>query len=210
MIFDDDFNRLVGSAGIKNPATEDDKLPEEKVPHSSGAKSGSKSGSGDITTGDHHFFKPEEKEVTHKYGNPKSDYVIESDLVTPKVEISKSATKPIIVYVEDDFDSQDLLKIYLQRNYEYQTFSNPKKAIFYLNSHVPVLVFLDCKINLMKAETFMEIVRTGQGNENTRFVLTGTKEELAQVEWVKTPEYVIGLLEVPVKRGELQKYLDMI
>jgi len=157
------------------------------------------------------LYEPASSEQwSSEYGNPNADYVIESNLVTPKIEISRSSTKPIIVYVDDDFDSLDLLKVYLQRDYEYRCFADPKKAIFYLNNHVPALVILDCRLCMMKIETFMSIVRTGDGNENTRFVLTGTKEELARIERSMTPDYVLGLLEVPVKRGDLQKYLDMI
>ena len=139
------------------------------------------------------------------------DYVIESDLVTPVVgAVKRENEKPLIVVVDDDFETLDLLEIYLKRNYTYESFSGPKEAIFFLNKNIPDMVFIDCKIHTMKALTFMEIIRAGVGNENVPFVLLGTDDELAAFDLDTLPEYVIGKVRRPVARGELQEMIDKV
>lgn len=142
-----------------------------------------------------------------EYGNADSDYVIESNLVTPKIKAVKDETqKPLIVVVDDDFETLDLLKIFLQRDYRYEAFSGPREAIFFLNQNVPDLVFVDCKIHTMKAMTFIEIIKTGVGE--VPFVLTGTEEELAGFDIEALPEYVVDKVKRPISRGSLQEILD--
>lgn len=143
-----------------------------------------------------------------EYGNPDFDYVIESDLVSPKVETVKTEKK-LIVVVDDDFETLDLLEIFLKRNYEYASFSGPREAIFYLNQHMPDLVLIDCKIHTMKAKTFVDIVRTGPGKDKIPFVFLGDQEEINSLLYEELPKGVIGWLKRPVSRGELQGILDI-
>lgn len=144
-------------------------------------------------------------------GNDEHDYVIESDLIMPKIKAVKSETeKPLIVVVDDDFETLDLLEIYLKRNYTYESFSGPREAVFFLNQHTPELILIDCKIHTMKALTFIDIIRTGAGNENVPFVLVGTEEELKSFDSELLPKCVIGTMKKPIARGQLQEYIDKV
>ena len=142
--------------------------------------------------------------------NPQ-DFVIESDLVTPVIKAVKDEeAKPLVVFVDDDFETLDLIDIYLKRDYTYESFSGPREAVFFLNHHTPEIVFIDCKIHTMKALTFMEIIRTGSGNENVPFVLVGTEEELKEFDLDYLPDYVIGKLKRPVARKELIDFITKV
>lgn len=153
--------------------------------------------------------KPASRNVPPELDCSAQDYVIESDLVTPVVEINKTE-KPLIVVVEDDFETLDLLEIYLKRDYHYEGFSGPREAIFFLNHHKPDLVLIDCKIHTMKALTFAEIIRAGKGNENVPFVFLGSDEEFHSFDKEYIPEYVIGRLKRPVARGQLQEIINQV
>ena len=124
--------------------------------------------------------------------------------------VKDEKAKPLIVVVDDDFETLDLIDIYLKRDYTYESFSGPREAVFFLNHHTPEIVFVDCKIHTMKALTFMEIVRTGAGNENVPFVLVGTEEELEEFNLDYLPEYVIGKLKRPVARKELMEFITKV
>ena len=186
MLFDDDFFQLTGmfSADKKNNEKKDNS--DVDIP--------GRTQSAPVST-------------NHEYSNPDSDYVIESDLVVPNIKPVKDETqKPLIVVCDDDFETLDLMTIYLSRNYRYEGFSGPKEAIFFLNQNIPDLVLIDCKIHTMKPTTFMDIVRAGAGN--VPFVYIGTAEEMATIEKDFLPEYVIGFLEKPIPRGKLQLLID--
>lgn len=188
MGFDDNFFQLPGiKTGGGNKSTENNSEEKSSVTKSSMSSLDSRWAS--------------------DYGNSDSDYVIESKLITPKIKAVKDEeSKPLVIVVDDDFETLDLLKIFLQRDYRYEGFSGPREAIFYLNQHVPDLVLVDCKIHTMKALTFIEIIRTGVGN--VPFVLTGTEEELATVDIDFLPEYVVDTIKRPISRGNLQEILD--
>lgn len=151
------------------------------------------------------------KPWSSEIGNPDSDYVIESDLLAPKIKaVRADDEKPLIVVVDDDFETLDLLKIYLQRDFRYKAFSGPREAIFFLNQNTPDLVIVDCRIHTMKALTFADIIRTGEGNEEVKFALSGTQEELESIDKAALPGYIVGLIKRPVARGDLQNVLDMV
>ena len=213
MGFNDDIIQLTGGKGFKGIGMEKDKAKKPEVPKTEDKPSSSEAK--EKTT----IVKPSLPDSSWygEIGSSSSssgsaqDYVIESDLVSPVIKAVKAETeKPLIVFVDDDFETLDLCEIYLKRGYTYEAFSGPREAIFFLNQHVPELVFIDCKIHTMKALTFMEIVRTGAGNENVQFVLVGSEFELSEVNMDFMPDYVIGTLKRPVARGELQKYIDMV
>lgn len=202
MIFDDNFMQLTGQKVDKKPTAE----PEAEAQVSAALPD--RTVVPDIL--DQPGNKPGEK-WSSELGNPDFDYVIESDLVTPTIKATKNENaKPLIVAVDDDFETLDLLKIYLSRHYEYEGFSGPREAIFFLNQRIPDLILLDCKIHTMKANTFAEIIRAGAGNENVPFVYTGNAEELAFLGLETLPEYVVGTLKRPIARGELQTMLDKV
>lgn len=221
MIFDDDFLQLTGQKDIDEIAVSEelsDDILEDEAAKSETDKpeaekkwiSGPENAGADISE-PVIPVKKRESVYSSEYGNSALDYVIESDLVTPDIHAVKDEDgKPLIVCVDDDFDTLDLLQIYLQRDYEYKAFSGPREAIFFLNQRVPTLVLVDCKIHTMRATTFMEIIRSGAGNENVKFVYTGTDEEFAEIDWDQVPGYVIGRIKRPVARGALQVVLDKI
>lgn len=217
MIFDDDFLKMTGGKGT-------DKLPTSPKATNGNATSTSSSGQMWISSSDKNKsdekkygddieikVDPNEKKFSSEYGNPDFDYVIESDLVTPVIQAVKNeAEDPLIVCVDDDFDTLDLLEVYLQRDYKYKSFSGPREAIFFLNKTVPEVVLVDCKIHTMRATTFMDIIRAGAGNENTKFVYIGTEEELEEVNFDLLPDYVIGKLVKPVAISELKSILEQL
>lgn len=197
MIFDDNFIQLTGAGSLNtkkssdNPETDEiDALETESFGEPSFTSS----------------VRYDDNQST-EYGNSSGDYVIESDLVTPSVK-AVHGERPLIVVVDDDFETLDLLEIYLQRNYEYVSFSGPREAIFFLNQRVPDLIIIDCKIHTMKANTFAEIIRHGAGKEDVPFVYMGTDEELATIDNDYIPEYIVGCLKRPVARGDLQGLID--
>lgn len=223
MTFDDDFIQLTG---IKDKAGSDkdtDKKSKEKLPEKKPevqqeieqeTEQKTQSEEPEESKAERNSFIQDilsgvstQNKWASEYGNPDGDYVIESDLVTPVIKPVKAVDeKPLIVVVDDDFETLDLLEIYLKRNYRYQGFSGPKEAVFFLNQNIPDLVLVDCKIHTMKAITFAEIVRTGAGD--IPFVFTGDEYELEQLEKTLLPDYVIGTIRRPVARGDLQDLID--
>lgn len=199
MIFDDNFYKLTGSQNIDGSEVKKE-------------DSDRKNQDDDITSDGGGFLYDNSSSRggtpwSSDLGNPDYDYVIESDLVTPKVETVKSEKK-LIVVVDDDFETLDLLEIFLKRDYEYAAFSGPREAIFYLNQHMPDLILIDCKIHTIKAKTFVEIIRTSDEKKGIPFIYLGNQEELDSIRYEEMPEGVIGYLKRPVSRGDLQKILD--
>lgn len=130
------------------------------------------------------------------------------DLVIPKVEKHRSeGGKKIICVIDDDFSTLDLMKIYLQRSYEYVCFDNPKNAIFYLNSNIPDLIFIDCYLYTIPTKKILEIIHSFDDLTNVPMVYLCEKEELGTMK-TKLPEGVLDCLSRPVARGPLQKILD--
>lgn len=220
MIFDDDFLKLTGqmnvdSIEVNDDVSEEDLLELEAPEDTSNVKkwiSGSDKKEEETLSLDSGIsFDSNDNKYSSEYGNPDFDYVIESDLVTPSIKAKKSeAEKPLIICVDDDFGTLDLLGIYLKRDYEYEGFSGPREAIFFLNQKIPDLILLDCKIHTMKAKTFMEIIMANPSNKDVRFAYTGTEDELAEIDWNFVPDYVIGKVSRPIARGKLQEILDII
>lgn len=198
MGFNDDILKLTGGKGFKGIDAKGDKVDVEKT--ATLGETGKKSP--DTSSSD---------KWSSELGNPDYDYVIESDLVTPVLKAVKDENaKPLIVVVDDDFETLDLIEIYLKRDYTYEGFSGPREAVFYLNQHHPEIVFIDCKIHTMKAMTFVEIIRKIAGNEDVQFVLIGTEEELELFDLDYLPNYVIGTISKPIARGKLQYFIDKV
>lgn len=211
MIFDDKYSQLSRFDTVERKGTPEPLDPEDEDDGiTSGAdtssdESGSEESSSDDPVGGFSSLFGDRR--SEDYGNPDGDYVIESDLVVPKIETIENE-KPLIVVVDDDFETLDILEIYLKRDYECVTFSGPREAIFYLNQRVPDLILLDCKIHTMKATTFAEIIRSGAGKQKVPFVYMGSEEEISSIDSESIPEYIVGCLKRPVARGDLQGILD--
>ena len=103
------------------------------------------------------------------------------------------------------------MKIYLQREYEYVAFGNPKEAIFYLNKRVPDLIFLDCYMSVINSKRVLEILRSYSEFENVPIYLLAEPDELGAMNAkIEKEGYlgISGMVTRPVARGELQKILD--
>ncbi len=147
--------------------------------------------------------------------DPERDFVDEmSDMVVPKSKPKKSASgRPMVVVIDDDFSTLDLMKIYLQRTYEYQAFDNAREAIFYLNKNFPDLIFLDCYMSIIKAKKMVDIIRSYPDYKEVPIYLLAEADEKGAMEAkLSKGEFadVKGILTRPVSRGELQNILDEV
>lgn len=137
-----------------------------------------------------------------------------SDIKMPRTKPENASdAHPQIVVIDDDFSTLDLMKIYLQRTYDFQPFDNAREAIFYLNKHVPHLIFLDCYISIIAAKRMVEIIRSYREFANVPIYLLAEADEVgameAKIQKQDFPD-VQGILTRPVARGELQVVLDAV
>ena len=144
------------------------------------------------------------RDYTSDEGNMfESDGMIVPDIKPVKTEREKK----LIVILDDDFSTLDLMKIYLQRDYEVATFDNPKNAIFYLNGTVPDLIFIDCYLNVLTTKRVLDIIFTYKELENTPIVYLAEPSESCAIAG-KLPKGVVDMIDRPVKRADLQRILD--
>ena len=95
------------------------------------------------------------------YGAADSTMFTSDNMVYPDVKPKKGTDgRRSIVVIDDDFSTLDLMKIYLQRDYNVETFDNPKNAIFFLNGTIPDMIFIDCYLNVMSTKKVLDIVKT--------------------------------------------------
>ncbi|MBR4573319.1 MAG: response regulator [Lachnospiraceae bacterium] len=142
------------------------------------------------------------------YGAPDSTMFTSDNMVYPDIKPKRSADgRRNVVVIDDDFSTLDLLKIYLQRDYDVETFDNPKNAIFYLNGTIPDLIFIDCYLDVMSTKKVLEIIKTYKELENTPIVYLAEPSEQAAIE-NKLPPGVVDIISRPVKRVDLQRMLD--
>lgn len=134
--------------------------------------------------------------------------LLEDDMVMPSIKPQKKINgKPIIVVIDDDYSTLDLMKIYLQRDYEYVAFDGPRDAIFYLNKNVPSLIFLDCYINMISAKRVVEIIHSYKELENVPIVYVTEPDEKGAI-MAKGITGVSDFITRPIARGTLQEILD--
>ncbi len=144
-----------------------------------------------------------------------SDTLTNDDrIIIPKTRPVKTKTeRPKIVVIDDDFSTIDLMKIYLQREYDYVPFDNAREAIFYLNKNIPDLIFLDCYISLVRAKKMVEIIRSYPEYQDVPIYFLAEQDEKGALEAKIENEgfaQVNGILTRPVARGELQSVLDSV
>jgi len=140
--------------------------------------------------------------------SPENTMFTQDDFVIPVIKPVKTVSeKKQIVVIDDDFSTLDLMKIYLQRDFEYMAFDNPKNAIFYLNGNVPDLIFMDCYLNTMPSRKLVEIIRMYKELAKVPIVYIADPSEMSAIS-LKLPEGVVDIVSRPVKRGDLQKVLD--
>lgn len=132
-----------------------------------------------------------------------ADSMIEPD-IRPK---KKEGGRKQIVIIDDDFSTLDLMKIYLQRDFDVELFDNPRNAIFYLNGNVPDMIFIDCYLDVMSTKKVLDIIRTYRELANVPIIYLAEPSEKAAIE-SKLPQGVLDIIPRPVKRVDLQRMLD--
>lgn len=151
-----------------------------------------------------------ESEYYSKKSGEDFDDVVEM-IVPPTKPMKVESDKRLVVVIDDDFSTTDLMKIYLQREYEYVAFGNPKEAIFYLNKRVPDLIFLDCYMSVINSKRVVEILRSYSEFANVPIYLLAEPDEIGAMNAKIAKEGYLGISGMvtrPVARGELQKILD--
>ncbi len=142
------------------------------------------------------------------YGAVDSTMFKDDDIVYPDIKPKKAAgQRRKVVVIDDDFSTLDLLKIYLQRDYDVEVFDNPKNAIFYLNGVIPDLIFLDCYLNVMSTKKVLEIIRTYRELADVPIIYLAEPSEQAAIE-SKLPDGVVDIISRPVSRMDMQRMLD--
>lgn len=158
--------------------------------------------------------KPDEVSKTsifnERYKPTSEDLFVYDELVVPDLKPKRSASgKPIVVAIDDDFSTLDLMKIYLQRDYEFMSFDNPKEAIFWLNTNIPDLIFIDCFLNMMSTKKTLEIIRSNKSASDVPIYYLCEPDELAAI-CDRLPDGVTSCLTRPIGRGKLQEILDEV
>ncbi|MBO4903454.1 MAG: response regulator [Lachnospiraceae bacterium] len=136
------------------------------------------------------------------------------EMIFPKAKpVKPESGRPLIVVIDDDFSTLDLMKIYVQREYDYKAFDNAREAIFYLNKTVPDLIFMDCYMSIVRPKKMVEIIRSYAEFKNVPIYFLAEPDEKGPME-IKIEkegyEGVSGILTRPVARGELQTVLDTV
>ena len=141
-------------------------------------------------------------------GAPDSTMFAEDSMLSPNIKpMRSSGERRIIVVIDDDFSTLDLMKIYLQRDYDVQVFDNPKNAIFYLNGTIPDLIFIDCYLNVMTTRKVLDILKAYRELAGIPIIYLAEPSEQSAIE-SKLPEGVLDIISRPVSRGDLQRILD--
>ena len=151
------------------------------------------------------------QEIIHKNDrsvHPNEIFSTDDGLETPDIKPVRSANgKPTVVVIDDDYAALDIMKIYLSRDYECAVFSDPKEAIFYMNTHLPDIIFLDCYMTMMDTKKILSIIRSYKEMEKVPVYFMVYEEERYVFEHKKDTG-AAGLLVRPVARGDLQEILD--
>lgn len=146
--------------------------------------------------------------ATPVYGAPDSSMFTTDHMLVPDIKPKRNTSgRKSIVIIDDDFSTLDLMKIYLQRDYDVEVFDNPKNAIFFLNGTVPDLIFIDCYLDIMSTKKIIGIIRTYKELEHIPIVYLAEPSEQAAIE-SKLPEGVADIISRPVKRADLQRMLE--
>ncbi len=150
------------------------------------------------------ILQKREKTMPH----PNEVFSTDDGLETPVIKPVRNASgKPTIVVIDDDYSTLDIMKIYLSRDYECAVFSDPKEAIFYMNTHLPDIIFLDCYMTLMDTKKIIAIIRSYKEMEKVPIYFMVYQEEKYVFEH-KKDSGAAGLITRPIARGDLQKILD--
>ena len=140
--------------------------------------------------------------------NPRENFNADDGLLTPEIGPSKNLTgKPVVVVIDDDYQTLDIMKIYLSRDYECAVFSDPKEAIFYMNTHLPDMIFVDSYMTVMTTKKIISIIRSYKEMKQVPIYYMVYREE-ADVFASKELPGIEGIITRPIARGDLQKILD--
>ncbi len=137
------------------------------------------------------------------------DYISTDEMIVPDIKPKKAENgRPTILVIDDDFSTIDLMKIYLQRDYEYVAYANPKEAIFYLNNHIPDLIFIDSYLTMINTRKVMDIICSYKELSEVPIYYLCDSTEIGAIT-TKLPSRVKACISRPVNRGELQAILDV-
>ena len=146
----------------------------------------------------------------NKGTNPNEFFSPDDGIVTPDLGPKKAVGgKPVVVVIDDDYSTLDLVKIYLQRDYDCHTFSNPKDAIFFVNQVLPSVIFIDCYMTILKTQQILDIILSYKETKDVPIYYLVNEEE-KKVFQSKTNPHIKGCLTRPIARGELQGILDSL
>lgn len=149
-----------------------------------------------------------EKRISKNIPNPNEVFSTDDGLETPVIKPVRSESgKPTIVVIDDDYSVLDIMKIYLSRDYECAVFSDPREAIFYMNTHLPDIIFLDCYMTMMDTKKIISIVRSYKEMEKVPIYFMVYEEERYVFEHKKDTG-AAGIITRPIARGDLQEILD--
>lgn len=140
--------------------------------------------------------------------NPNEDFVPDDGLEIPDIKPVRSESgKPTVIVIDDDYQTLDIMKIYLARDYECATFSDPKEAVFYMNTHLPDIIFMDSYMSTMSTKKLISIIRLYKEMAKVPIYFMVYEEEQGVFETKKDID-VEGIITRPIARGDLQKILD--
>ncbi len=140
--------------------------------------------------------------------NPREIFDADDGLKTPEIGPAKDIMgKPVVVVIDDDYPTLDIMKIYLSRDYECAAFSDPKEAIFYMNTHLPDIIFLDCYMTVMTTKKIISIIRSYKEMADVPIYYMVYREEEDVFASRELPG-IEGIITRPIARGDLQKILD--
>ena len=144
-----------------------------------------------------------------EYGGAMDSTMFTTDhMLSPDVKPKKRDTgRHNIVIIDDDFSTLDLMKIYLQRDYDVELFDNPRNAIYFLNGTIPDLIFIDCYLNVMSTKRVLDIINAYKELAGVPIVYLAEPSEKSAIE-SKLPECVLDIIPRPIKRADLQRILD--
>ena len=151
--------------------------------------------------------EPKHRKSERPY-NPREDFDADDGLETPDIKPERHKEgRTTVVVIDDDYQTLDIMKIYLSRDYECATFSDPKEAIFYMNRHLPDIIFVDCYMTVVNAKKIISIIRSYREMKRVPVYYMVYEEEKDVFEQRKD-EDIEGIIVRPISRGDLQKILD--
>ncbi len=140
--------------------------------------------------------------------HPNEEFSADDGLETPDIKPQRNLEgRSTIVVIDDDYQTLDIMKIFLSRDYECMTFSDPKEAVFYMNRNLPDIIFIDCYMTVLNTKRIISIIRSYTEMKNVPIYLMVYEEEKDVIEQRSDLDFE-GIIVRPISRGDLQQILD--